>query len=369
MPRILRKDFLETRLPKQLDLNAARNDPAFLAQLRAAGLKPEDLDKLDLYGHDGMVRGPRELRALFDFLKSLEAGGPSDALGVSENPRVPKKVDQVFNAIESRFEVSPRPPAGLPTLDGATQRRFPLSAAVGRGMPNRPEDVRLLQARLKELGFNLGVDGQFGGGTERALQVFRAMLTGDEEVAEEPGRIAPNDLLHVALTMEHPPQWVEMPRSGTGFVNADTDRFGHGSEESKLLVEEAGVAYARDHLANHPGAAPLHLNDVSKKEGGKTRDHETHQTGLDLDFRLPRKDGTAGTEVRRSDYDRETTWAMLKALASNPRVERVLFSDPVLAERAKTNNEPWAFKLFDGGPIHKNHIHVDVKPPVVVPES
>jgi hypothetical protein len=195
------------------------------------------------------------------------------------------------------------------------------------------------------------------------------MLTGDEEVTEQPGRIAPHDLLHHALTMEHPPQWVAMPRSGPGFVNEDTDHFGHGSEEAKLLLEEAGASYSRDYLATHPGATPLSLNDVSRKEGGKTRDHETHQTGLDLDFRLPRKDGTAGSDVRRTDYDREATWAMLKSLASNPRVERVLFTDPVLAERAKSNDEPWAHKLLDGGAVHKNHIHVDVKPPVVVPES
>ena len=364
MPRIHRREFLEARLPKQLDLEAAKKDPAFVAQLRAAGLKPEDLDKLDLYGHDGVVRGPREMRALFDFLKSLEVGGVKDNLTVDGNARAPRKVDQVFAAIESRFEANTVPPAGLPTLDGGARRRFPINAAVGPGLANRPDDVRLLQARLKELGFPVGVDGQFGRNTERALQVFRAMLTGNEEIAEEPGRIEPGDLLHHALTMEAPPRWVEMPRSGPGFINEDTDHFGHGSEEAKLLLEEAGATYARDHLATNPSAARLALNDVSKKDGGKTRDHETHQTGLDLDFRLPKKDGTAGSDVRRTDYDREATWAMLKALGNNPRVERMLFTDPVLAERAKA--EPWGFKLQDGGAVHKNHIHVDVKPPEVI---
>lgn len=366
MPRILRKDFLEARLPQQFDLRTAKNDPAFVAQLRAAGLKPEDLDKLDLYGHDGMIRGPRELRALFDFLKSLEAGGARDTLGVNNNPRSPGRVDHAFNAIESRFEASTAAPVGLPTLDGSTARRFPLGAAVGPGKPNRPDDVRLLQARLKELGFQVGVDGQFGRQTERALQVFRAMLTGAEEIDEEPGRIEPHDLLHHALSMEEPPKWVEMPRSGPGFVNEDYDHFGHGSEEAKLLLEEAGAAYSRDYLSTHPGASRLSLNDVSKKDGGKTRDHETHQTGLDLDFRLPRKDGTAGSDVRRTDYDRDATWAMLQALGQNPRVERILFTDPVLAKKAVDENVPWAYKLLDGGPVHKNHVHVDVAPPEVV---
>ena len=47
MPSVRRKDFIEARLDRQIDLKTAKNDPAFLAQLRAAGLKPEDLDKLE----------------------------------------------------------------------------------------------------------------------------------------------------------------------------------------------------------------------------------------------------------------------------------------------------------------------------------
>lgn len=369
MPSIRRSEFIEARLPRQLDLAAARRDPAFLTQLRAAGLKPEDLDKLDLYGHDGVVRGPRELRALFDFLKGLEAGGPADSLALGGTPRAPRRVDQVFNALDSRFEPQAQPPPGLPTLDGATRRRFPLNAAIGPGRANRSDDVRLLQARLKEFGFDVGVDGELGPQTQRALQVYRSMLTGTDDATEGPGHLEPGDLVHLALTLEAPPKWVEMPKSGPGFVNEDTDHFGYGSEEAKAALEEAGAAYQRDHLATNPGAALLSLNDVSKRAGGKTRDHESHQNGLDLDFRLPRKDGTSGTTTRRADYDREAAYAMLAALASNPRVERVLFTDPALLERIKSRGESWAYKVFDGGPVHLNHIHVDVKPPVVAPDG
>ena len=53
----------------------------------------------------------------------------------------------------------------------------------------------------------------------------------------------------------------------------------------------------------------------------------------------------------------------LSAIAANPRVERVLFSDPVLLARAKSEAQPWAFKVFDGGDVHKNHFHADIKPP------
>lgn len=368
MPRVRRSEFIEARLPRQFDLKAARADPAFMARLQAAGLKPEDLDKLDLYGHDGVVRGPRELHVLFDLLKTLDAGGATDTLGAGGSPGSAQRVDGALAAFESRFEASSVPPAGLPTLDGTARGRFPLASAVGPGAPNRADDVRRVQERLREIGFDVGADGQWGKNTERALQVYRSMLTGTDDSTEEPGRIEPGDLLHIAFAQQDPPKWVEMPRQGEGFVNEDTDHFGFGSAESRSALQAFSATYAREYLAAHPGAAKISLNDVSQRSGGKNRDHESHQNGLDLDMRLPRTDGTSGSDVRHSNYDREAAYAMLSAIASNPRVERVLFSDTVLLARAKERNEPWAYKVFDGGPVHRNHLHADIKPPVVLPE-
>lgn len=370
MPRINRSEFIETRRAQRFDLDAAKNDPAFRAKLEAAGFKLEDLDKLDLAEHDGVLEGPRELRALFDLLKGLEGAGPSDVLTVKPRGWTPSargerlpKVDSAFDAFESGFQPSPRATSPLPAIDAAARARFPLSAPVGAGGRNLPADVRLVQQRLAAVGFDLGVDGQFGRKTESALKTYRAMLTGAEYTRDEPGLVQPNDLVDRALSSEAPPRWEKMPASGPGFVNHDTDGFSHGSAETRLAVEEFSAAYARDYLAAHPGGALISLNDVSESHGGDNRDHDTHENGLDLDLRLPRKDGTSGTDVRRTDYDREAAWAMLSAIAANPRVERLLFSDPVLLERAKTEAQPWAFKVFDGGEVHKNHFHVDIKPP------
>ncbi len=366
MPRINRSEFIETRRSQRLDLTAAKNDPAFRAKLEAAGFKLEDLDKLDLAEHDGLLEGPRELRALYDLLKGLEGGGPAEVLTVK--PRgwtapATTRVDHAFDAFESGFQPSPRAPAPAAPIDGAARARFPLTGSVGAGGQNRSADVRLVQQRLKEVGFDLAVDGQWGRKTETALKTYGAMLRGGDYTKEEPGLIAPNDLVDRALSSEAPPRWEKMPASGPGFVNHDTDGFSHGSAETRLAVEEFSAAYARDYLAANPGRALISLNDVSERHGGDNRDHDTHENGLDLDLRLPRKDGTSGSDVRRTDYDREAAWAMLSSIAANPRVERVLFSDAALRERAKTEGQPWAFKLFDGGEVHKNHFHVDIKPP------
>ncbi len=368
MPRINRSDFLDTRRAQRIDLTAAKADPAFREKVAAAGLKLEDLDKLDLYERDGVVEGPRELRALFDLFKRLERSGPAEVLTVKElGWAATTPLDHAHEALAGRFEASPVAPLDT-RVDAAARARFPLSAPVGPGLANRRDDVRLVQTRLRELGFELGVDGQFGGQTERALKTYRAMLLGTESTKDEPGRLAPDDLVDFALSRSAPPRWVAMPRVGPGFVNEDTDHFGFGSSEAKAAIEEIGAAYARDYQAANPGAAPVSLNDVSQRHGGPNRDHQSHQNGLDLDLRLPRTDGTSGSDVRWATYDREAAWGMLQAIASNPRVERVLFTDPVLLERLKSSGAEWAYKVFDGGALHRNHFHVDVRPPTLGPE-
>jgi peptidoglycan hydrolase-like protein with peptidoglycan-binding domain len=370
MATVRRKDFIEARLDRQLDLKTARNDPRFLAELRAAGFKPEDLDKLDLYGHDGVVRGPREMRALFDLLKAMDAGGDREALSLGTEKKsgwTPSKAGTASQAFDTLFESAPK--VAQPRAPTAMPNRLALSAPVEKGGVNARADVLAVQTRLKELGLDVPTDGKFGLKTEQALRVYRGMLTGTDEVTELPGRIEPGDVVHQALGMDKPPAWVEMPKEGPGFVNVDTDHFGYGSSETLATVEEASAAYAKAWQATHPDAQPVGVNDVSLRAGGKNKDHESHQNGLDLDLRLPRTDGTTGaTTVRAKNYDREAAYAMLAAFGANERVERILFSDPVLLKRAVTNGEPWAYKLFDGGPVHTNHIHVDVKPPEV-PES
>lgn len=368
MPRrISRTEFLEARQAQRLDLAAAKADPVFRQKVEAAGLSLDELDKLDLYERDGRLEGPRELRALFDLLKGLERGGAADTLTVKPLGWSFGPVERALDALDGRFEAS----AGsgpLPALTEAGRARLPLSAAVGRGAPNRSDDVRLVQSRLKDVGFEVGVDGQFGPRTEQALKTYRAMLTGADETNEVSGRVDPDDLLHHALASSEPPRWERMPKSGPGFVNEDTDGFGFGAAETRAAIEEIGAAYEREYLASHPDAARLSVNDVSERHGGDTRDHQTHENGLDVDLRLPRSDGGSGSDVRWANYDREATWAMLQAIASNPRVERVLFSDATLLARATDTKQPWAHKLFDGGPVHRNHLHLDIRPPAVTPQ-
>ena len=129
------------------------------------------------------------------------------------------------------------------------------------------------------------------------------------------------------------------------------------------VIEDAGARYSASYLATHEAATPITTNDASKKFGGDTTDHETHEAGLDLDLRLPRKDGTSGTKTTWSSYDRAAAYEMVAAFAQDARVTRVLISDSVMLETIAASDVPWKGKVEHGGASHKSHIHVDVSPP------
>jgi murein endopeptidase len=57
----------------------------------------------------------------------------------------------------------------------------------------------------------------------------------------------------------------------------------------------------------HPEAPRLGIGDLSLKGGGPfVTDHASHQNGLDVDIRLPRRDGVEGP-ANPATYDRELT--------------------------------------------------------------
>jgi hypothetical protein len=248
----------------------------------------------------------------------------------------------------------------------AIDKPLPLTAAVGEGKPNHKDDVRAVQQRLKDLGFPIGVDGAFGGQTDRYIEVLETMLTGREYVTQSASAsIEPGGPLHRALQSDDCPRWGEMPSEGPGYKNLDWDAHDFGTTTLVRVIQRTGQRYFDDYLKDHPNAAPIATNDASKKKAGLTNDHETHQAGLDLDIRLPRKSGETGSDVRWANYDRDATRAILKALVADPGVERILFSDPVLLQEFNNDKDPNCRKLQDGGRIHRNHIHVDVAPPEI----
>lgn len=257
------------------------------------------------------------------------------------------------SALAANLEVAAAP-IGAPTLG--------LTKAVGAGKANKHADVLLLQTRLAERGYPIDPDGAYGNTTDRAIRVFEAMITGAEQIADTTGVVTPGGALDRALASPHGPRWVEMPLSGPGFRRIDHDGFKHGSSIAADTIVAAGARYNADYLAAHPGKAPIAVNDVSRHRGGPNHDHQSHQAGLDIDVSLPTIAGGHSTRVGWASYDREATYAIIRAFAEDPRVERVLFSDQVLLSRISKSDFAWRHKVQDGGASHRDHLHIDVKP-------
>ena len=362
MPRLTRAEFLDRFAGKRLDLARVAKAPEVKRAFADAGVKLDVVTQNDLYGHDEFIAGDRELDALFQELRKLNPAG-KDAMEIGSAGAATKagNLMQVLEAVSEKDAPAPAPLA-------PTDRRLEtlrLGGSVGAGGDNRPEDVLAVQQRLSKLGLPVDDGGALGPKTKRSILLFAGMVLGAEELDQLKVVIRPGDKVHQALAHPDAPQWVKLPASGSGFVNADTDHHDYGSSHLVRVVADVGRSYQADYLLWHPGAAPISTNDASLRAGGVTKDHESHQNGLDLDLRLPRKDGTAGTQVSNPNYDRETAWAQIRAFGQHPQVERILFHDDQLLKRAKA--EPWGYKVLDGGPVHKNHFHVDVAPPDLKP--
>lgn len=251
-------------------------------------------------------------------------------------------------------------------VDTSAVALLPLSGSVGVGATNAKADLTKVQTRLAELGFDVQPDGKMGKGTERALRIFEAMISGAEELSQTSGRLTPNGPVHIALSSPQAPRWMKLPDSGIGFTRGDYDGFDHGSSTLVEVLVAAGQRYSTNYLASHPGRPPITWNDASRKAGGPTSDHETHQAGLDLDVRLPRLDGGTGSRVGWATYDRDTTRAIVAAFAEDPQVERVLITDRVLLKQIGESDVKWKGKVMDGGALHRSHIHIDVAPTRVI---
>lgn len=116
---------------------------------------------------------------------------------------------------------------------------------------------------------------------------------------------------------------VRLPESGTGYYtyNPATQQPPGGADRewgTARLVREVldlGAWWAR----SHPKRSPLGIGDLSREHGGPFTGpvvgHASHQNGLDVDIRLPRRDGRAAA-ADPSTYDRALTQAVVDRLVA-----------------------------------------------------
>lgn len=174
---------------------------------------------------------------------------------------------------------------------------------------------------------------------------------------------------------------VQLPESGPTWQAMRLSRnrnWGH-----PVLVQFLTDLSAR---ARQLGWAGLYIGDMSQPRGGPmTSGHASHQIGLDADiWMLPPKRLNLSRQEResissvsvRSDDQRSVTRAftpahaaLLRAAASDPRVDRVFVAAAVkiaMCQTAKASDTAWLQKIR---PIqgHNTHFHVRLKCPAGSP--
>lgn len=241
-----------------------------------------------------------------------------------------------------------------------------IQGSVGSGGANRPDDVRAVKTRLIELGFDwLAAEGEIARVdrlTSHTIKLFQTIKEGLNTITGD-GKVDVNGDTLKWLQASNAPRWQTMPAGsrGEGFVNDEladhSDDHDFGTNWLADTLRGAGAKYKADFLSLHPGAAVLSINDTSLPRGGNTPAHATHESGLAVDIRLPRRDGTVGgITVALTAYDRSSMRAMLTAFLAQPLAKRVLLNDSVLRAEGLCS-------FADG---HENHAHFEVKPPARV---
>ncbi len=241
-----------------------------------------------------------------------------------------------------------------------------LSGSVGARGNNNPDDVKAVKDRLVDLGYNwVGRNSTVENETIRTIKLFQAIISGKTTVSGVDGRIDVNQTTHKFLQARNAPRWQEMPLGNSrnqGFVNFDHqqgDNTDFGTNWMIDTIQEAGKLYIRDHRNSNPNSAPISTNNLTNPRGGKTRPHQTHQTGLSVDLLLPKKNGTfGGITFRSGSYDSDAMEAMLRAVnqQNKYKIRVIFFNDLEMVAKDLCQN------LNDGG-IHDNHAHVDILPP------
>ncbi|MCH9684639.1 MAG: penicillin-insensitive murein endopeptidase [Deltaproteobacteria bacterium] len=94
-----------------------------------------------------------------------------------------------------------------------------------------------------------------------------------------------------------------------------------GTSHTIELLQTSIAAFRRD----SGYAKPLTVSSISRRKGGKFSPHSSHQTGRDVDIRLPRKSGGAKSQSP-STIDWTMTWQLVKALADTGEVEYIFIS-------------------------------------------
>ena len=245
-----------------------------------------------------------------------------------------------------------------------------LTGSVGKGKSkkgiphNEPTDVIRVRDRFVELGYHWvkgitnGKDKEF----TRLISFFQSIVKGRSKFDSGDGRVDLHGKTHKWLAAENAPGWVNLEgKTGVGW---DVAKFDHGNSWTTTWmlyrIHLAGLLYRGLCLTSDvEDAPPMWIRDSSKEKGGKTRGHASHQTGLDLDMRLPLlpPDTYKFDQLKAKDYDRRFHRAaallQVRAIKEMMNTRFIFFNDPEFIKKRLSTRQK----------NHSEHYHIRIKPP------
>jgi S1-C subfamily serine protease len=210
---------------------------------------------------------------------------------------------------------------------------------------------------------------------KQRLDALRSGTLGRSSISENPSIVVPNQIIETVdnetpieledtpclcplndesleeLILEavpFPSVNVQLPKSGTGYYSyAQFREKQFGLAQTIKAIERIALAW----FQNHRTGPLIGVGNISKNGGGSVPPHSSHQTGLDVDFRLLRKDGARiGVTFRDPNYSLDRTQELVNTILRNSVLSVVL----ILCNDDKLKGvQPW--------PGHDDHLHVRFK--------
>ena len=276
--------------------------------------------------------------------------------------------------------------------------------ARGKRPHNDPDDFRIVRKRFVKLGYSWVGKIKSPSDKEfiRVIKLFQSICSGSTSpqasrsssewklsrwrtkefnmLSVADGRMDPGGLTHRWLAAKNAPGWVKINgRSGLGWRCSHTLHGEHTTTWMLDAIQRTGRAYVANLLKRHASVAvpmtaakvglltaPLWIRECSSEKGGKIPGHGSHQTGLDVDMRLPMLPPNQWNQFMinfdDSRYDQESAMLQLQAIKSSMNLHRSLARKPLF-------NDPDLIKLRlcrKDNATHRNHFHVRISPPTRV---
>ncbi|MFE6162157.1 peptidoglycan-binding protein [Streptomyces sp. NPDC056486] len=231
-----------------------------------------------------------------------------------------------------------------------------ISATVGAGGTNTPDDVRVVQDLLNRAAdAGLAVDGVCGPDTRQAITAYQAAFLRTPDGRVDPGGQTLRRLAAEARDRRGPPRSDPATAAGpadglrlTQFASQGNGHYAYSFPERQYGTDTMLQLLTSTAATLHQGGLEFGVGDISFQQGGQMPPHTTHRAGRHVDLRPLRTDNARGpVSLGDSRYSREGTRTLVEALLAQGSVRRILFNDAEIA----------GVRHFAG---HDNHLHVEL---------